>query len=64
MFERGGTVKKDELPLHNATIRGNPDALEIVGLPLDLGAPINMMQFKDDPEWWAMYTVGFLSSMA
>ncbi|TAQ86990.1 hypothetical protein B7494_g4695 [Chlorociboria aeruginascens] len=46
LFSRGGDVKKGQL-LHNAMFRDKPDAIELVGLLLDMGALINEIHYEN-----------------
>ncbi|KAI9742591.1 MAG: hypothetical protein M1818_003732 [Claussenomyces sp. TS43310] len=46
LFAHGGNIKRGQL-LHHALLRDNPNVIELVDLLLDIGAPINAIQYKD-----------------
>lgn len=49
LFDRGGDLKQGQL-LHHAVLREGPDDLELVGLLLDIGLPINEIQYQNCPQ--------------
>jgi hypothetical protein len=51
LFDRGGNVERGQL-LHNAVQRAAPDAVELVRMLLDKGAPINDIQYKNHAQSW------------
>ncbi|XMA20330.1 hypothetical protein WAI453_013121 [Rhynchosporium graminicola] len=51
LFERGGNIECGQL-LHNAVQRVDPDAIELIGMLLDKGAPINDIQYKNHAPSW------------
>lgn len=46
LFERGGDLSHGQL-LHNAVLRDGSDTIELVCLLLDMGAPINAIQYQN-----------------
>lgn len=51
LFDRGGNIERGQL-LHNAVQRAAPDAVELVRMLLDKGAPINSIQYKNHAPSW------------
>ena len=51
LFDRGGNFKRGQL-LHNAVQRVAPDAIELIRMLLDKGAPINEIQYKNHAPSW------------
>jgi ankyrin repeat protein len=49
LFRRGGDIKLGQL-LHHAVLGDSADVLELVGLLLDMGAPINEIQYENHPQ--------------
>ena len=51
VFDRGGNIEQGQL-LHNAVQRAAPDAVELIHMLLDKGAPINGIHYKDHAQSW------------
>lgn len=51
LFDRGGNVERGQL-LHNAVQRAAPDAIELIRMLLDKGAPTNEIQYKNHAPSW------------
>lgn len=51
LFDRGGQIERGQL-LHHAVQRVAPDAIELIRMLLDKGAPINEIQYKNHAPSW------------
>lgn len=56
-LEHCGGILRGQL-LHFAINRDNEDVLEVIELLLNLGCPINSIQFQDDPRAWMEVKLG------
>lgn len=52
LFDRGGSVQRGQL-LHFVVNRNEPDITDIIDLLLDLGAPLNELQYRNHAVSWA-----------
>lgn len=52
LFSRGADAKRGQL-LHNAVFRDSPDVIELAGLLLDMGVPINEIHYENHPQAFA-----------
>lgn len=58
LFQQGANPLCGQL-LHHAVLRDEPDALEVVRLIVEKGAPINEIQYENDPKtYWELEPLG------